>query len=125
MLDDEINDILEKLDVGLTTLELRCKFCGKMYDFEKERQLRLLAKELINETKKLKEGAEHNKNKLLSQLLDGETKIFKSLTDLEYEKINALHNIVVLESKLIKPEISPARINRIKNSDLLSAFMSL
>ena len=105
MLDDEINDILEKLDVGLTTLELRCKFCGKMYDFEKERQLRLLAEELINETKKLKEGAEHNKNKLLSQLLDGETKIFKSLTDLEYEKNNALHNIVVLESKLIKSEI--------------------
>ena len=37
MLDDEINDILEKLDVGLTTLELRHRFCKKWYDFEKER----------------------------------------------------------------------------------------
>ena len=27
MLDDEINDILEKLDENLTTLELRCIFC--------------------------------------------------------------------------------------------------
>ena len=33
MLDDEINDILEKLDVGLTTLELRCRFCERAYDF--------------------------------------------------------------------------------------------
>ena len=29
MLDDEINDILEKLDVNLATLELRCIFCKK------------------------------------------------------------------------------------------------
>ena len=35
MLDDEINDILEKLDVNLTTLELRCIFCEKPYDFKK------------------------------------------------------------------------------------------
>ena len=28
MLDDEIYDILEKLDVNLTTLKLRCIFCG-------------------------------------------------------------------------------------------------
>ena len=29
MLDYEINDILEKLDENLTTLKLRCIFCGK------------------------------------------------------------------------------------------------
>ena len=36
---------------------------------------------------------------------------------LEYEKIEILHNITVLESKLIKLEISE-RIDRIKNSVL-------
>ena len=44
-------------------------------------------------------------------MLDSETKIFKLLTDVEYEKNDALHNIVVLESKLIKLKISPERIN--------------
>ena len=44
MLDDEINNILEKLDENLTTLKLRCIFCGKLYDFKKERELRLSAK---------------------------------------------------------------------------------
>ena len=29
MLDDEINNILEKLDVHLTTLRLKCKFLKK------------------------------------------------------------------------------------------------
>ena len=43
--------MLEKLDVGLTTLELRRRFCEKSYDFEKERELRLSAKERINEIK--------------------------------------------------------------------------
>ena len=32
-LHDEINDILEKLDENLTTLKLRCIFCGKLCDF--------------------------------------------------------------------------------------------
>ena len=36
---------------------------------------------------------------------------------LEYEKIEILHNITVLESKLIKLEISE-RVDRIKNSVL-------
>ena len=44
ILDDEISDLLEELDVDLTTLELRCKFCGKPHDFKRERELRLLAK---------------------------------------------------------------------------------
>ena len=54
MLVDEINDILEKLDVYLTTLKLRCIFCGKPYDFKKERKLRLSSKEKINKVKGLK-----------------------------------------------------------------------
>ena len=33
MLDNEINNILGKLDVDLTALELRCIFCAKPYDF--------------------------------------------------------------------------------------------
>ena len=53
MLDDEINDILETLDVDLTTLRLKYKFFEKRYEYnsiEKERELRILAKEKINET---------------------------------------------------------------------------
>ena len=100
MLDDEINNILEKLDVNLTTLELRCIFCEKLHDFEKERELRLSAEEEINQIKGLKEEKEEVENKedeLLDHLLDGETKVSKLLTDLEYETIEALHNITVLE----------------------------
>ena len=52
-------------------------------------------------------------------MLDGETRIFKLITDLEYEKNEALHNFAVLESKLIKLETSPARIDRMKNLILL------
>ena len=37
MLDDEINNILAKLDENLTTLELRCIFCEKQFNFKKER----------------------------------------------------------------------------------------
>ena len=106
ILDDEVNDILEKLD--LTTLILKCKFFEKPYEYhsiEKERELKILAKERINEIR-LKEEAENNKDESLDGLLEGENKVFK-LNDLEYEKHNALHNIVVLESKLIKLEISP------------------
>ena len=50
MLDDKIKDILQKLDVNLTTLELRRIFCEKPH----ERELRLSAKERINEKKRLK-----------------------------------------------------------------------
>ena len=118
ILDDEINDILEKLDVNLTTLKLRCIFCGKPYDFKKERELRLSAKEKINKIEGLKEEVENKEDELLNHLLEGETKVSKLLTDLEYEKIETLHNITVLESKLIKLEISLKRIDRIKNSIL-------
>ena len=50
------------------------------------------------------------------ELLDGETKVFKLLTDLKHEKSDLLHNVTSLESKSIKSEISPKRIDRIKNS---------
>ena len=103
------------------TLDLRCKFCEKLHDFEEERKLNLLAKEKIDKIERLKEEVENGNYDLLHYLLYGETRIFKLLNDLEYEKKNdALHNIVVLEAKLIKLEISPARIDRIKNSVLLS-----
>ena len=65
VLDDEINDILEKLDVRLTTLITKCKFFEKLYEYdsiEKERELIILAKERINEIKRLKEKAENNKD---------------------------------------------------------------
>ena len=94
ILDDEINNILEIINVNLTTLELRCII------------------------KRLKEEVENNEDELLDYLLDGETKVSKLLNDLEYEKHDALHNIIVLESKLIKLEILPERIDRIKNSVL-------
>ena len=45
MLNNEVNNILEKLDVNLTTLELRCRFWQKPHDFVKERELRLCVKE--------------------------------------------------------------------------------
>ena len=108
MLHDEISDILEKLDVNVTTLKLRCGFREKPHDFEKERELRLLAKEKINEIE------------LLDHLLNGETKISKLLTDLEYEKHNTLHDITISASKLIELAISPTQINEIKDSILLS-----
>ena len=42
-------------------------------------------KERINEIKKMKEESKNNKDKLLNHLLDGEIKILKLLTDLEYK----------------------------------------
>ena len=66
MLDDEIIDILEKLDENLTTLELRCRFCKKSYDFEKEIELRLSAKEKINEIERLKEDVKNQENEFFN-----------------------------------------------------------
>ena len=118
MLDDEINDILEKSDVNLTTLELRCIFCKKPFDLKEKRELRLSAKEIINKIEVLKEKVENKEDELLDYLLDCGTKVSKLLNDLEYEKHDAFHNIILLESKLIKLEISPEQIDRIKNSVL-------
>ena len=120
MLDGKISNILEKLDVHLTTLELRCKFCERPHNFEQKIELRSSGKEKINEIKTLKEKAENNKDNLLLHLLESGDKFSKLLTDLEYEKHDALNDIAVLESKLTKIEISPKRIDRIENSVLLS-----
>ena len=100
MLDDEISDTLEKLDVNLTPLELRNSFCKKPYNFEKER-IKTINKRR-NKIKRLKEEVENNMDELLDHLFGGETNIFKQLSDLEYEKEETLHNIAVLELKLIK-----------------------
>ena len=51
MLDDEINDILEKSDVDLATLITKCKFFEKPHEYnsiEKERELQILTKERTN-----------------------------------------------------------------------------
>ena len=93
-LDDEINSILQKLDVYLATLELRCII------------------------KRLKEEVENNEDELLDYLLDGETKDSTLLTYLEYEKIATLQKNTVLESKFKKLEILPEWIDRMKNSAL-------
>ena len=76
--------------------------CEIFKNFEIERELRSSAKEKINKIERLKEEVKNNEDKLLY----GETKISKSLTDLKYEKNDALHNIVVLESKLTRLEVS-------------------
>ena len=69
--------------------------------------------EKINEIKRWQEEVGNTENELLDHVLDGETKVSKLLTDLEYEKIEALHNITVLESKLEKSEIPPERTDRV------------
>ena len=55
-----MNNILEKLDVDLTTLITKCKFFEKPYEYnsiKKERKLKILAKERINEIKRFKKEA--------------------------------------------------------------------
>ena len=54
VLDDEINDISEKLDVNLATIKLRCIFCRKPYNLKKEKELRLSAKENMNKIEGVK-----------------------------------------------------------------------
>ena len=116
MLDNEISDILEKLDADLTTLELKCTFFKtfeKPHNFEKERKLRLSAKEKINEIERLNEEVKNKDD-------DAETKFSKLLTDLEYDKHDTLHDITILESKLIKLGAIPIQIDKIKESVLSS-----
>ena len=106
MLDDEINNILGKFNVDLAILRLKCELFEKPCEYnsiKKERKLRILAKERINEMKRLKEEVKNNEDKLL----DDETKIIKLSTDLRYKKHSLLDRVAVLESKLIKLEISP------------------
>ena len=86
MLDDKIRNVFEKLDVNLTTLDLRCKFCKKPHDFEKQRELGLSGKEQINEIEKIKAKTENNEDELWDYLSNDEDKMFKLSTDLEYNK---------------------------------------
>ena len=55
-------------------------------------------------------------------MLDHETKTTKLLTDLLHEKHSVPGHVAVLQSKLIKLEISPTGIDRIKNSNLKQYF---
>ena len=57
--------------------------------------------------------------------MKGETKVSKLLIDLEYEKIETLHNITVLESKLIKLEIPLERIDGIEKLKIRFYNLSL
>ena len=84
-----MSNISENLDVDLTTLILRFEI---FKNFEREREVGLSAKEKMNKIERLKEEVQNNEDKLL----DKKTKISKLLTDLEYEKNEPLHNIVVL-----------------------------
>ena len=68
----------------------------------------------------MKEEVKNNKDELLDRLLYSESKISKLLTGLEYEKHNALHDITILESKIIKLGTTPAQIDKIKESVLSS-----
>ena len=58
MLDDKINNILEKLDVDLTTLELKCKFLEKSHDFEEEIELTIISKKKNKWDKKMERGSQ-------------------------------------------------------------------
>ena len=56
---------------------------------------------------------------------DGKTKTSELLTDLEHEKHDALHDITILELRLIKLEITTIQIDKIKKSILSSYFIVL
>ena len=86
----------------------------------KKENKKLSAKEKINEIGRLKEEVENNKDKLLDHSLDGESKMAKLTTNLKCEEHDLLHDIAVLESKLIKLEITPTQIDKIKKSILPS-----
>ena len=73
--------------------------------------------------KRLRQEIEHKEDELLND--DSESKISKLLTNLKFEKHDALHDITVLQSKLIKLGITPIQIYKIKESVLSSWFMSL
>ena len=68
--------------------------------------------------KRLRQEIEHKEDELLND--DSESKISKLLTNLKFEKHDALHDITVLQSKLIKLRITPIQIYKIKESVLSS-----
>ena len=68
--------------------------------------------------KRLRQEIEHKEDELLND--ESESKISKLLTNLKFEKHDALHDITVLQSKLIKLGITPIQIYKIKESVLSS-----
>ena len=68
--------------------------------------------------KRLRQEIEHKEDELLND--DRESKISKLLTNLKFEKHDALHDITVLQSELIKLGITPIQIYKIKESVLSS-----
>ena len=96
-LNDEINNISEKLKFQLKHETLKNRFFKRVNTYEDEK-VKNISKKEINEIKKLKEEVENNENKLLN----AETKTFK-LTDLKYDEEDKLHDIDIrIKSSKIK-----------------------
>ena len=91
-INDEVNYTLEKLDVDLTTLELR--LLGEITWLWRKNASKFIGKK-ITEIKRLKEETENSKDELLDNSFGNENKFSEFLADLEYEKHDALHNILV------------------------------
>ena len=78
-----LNNLLRKLYLDLAILRLKCEFFENSYwynSIKKETNLKILAKKRRKEMERLKEEVKSNED----DLLEGETKIFKLLTDWEY-----------------------------------------
>ena len=78
-----LNNLLRKLYLDLAILRLKCEFFenSDWYNsIKKETNLKILAKKRRKEMERLKEEVKSNED----DLLEGETKIFKLLTDWEY-----------------------------------------
>ena len=96
-LNDEINNISEKLKFQLKHETLKNRFFKRVNTYEDEK-VKNISKKEINEIKKLKEEVENNENKLLN----AKTKTFK-LTDLKYDEEDKLHVIDIrIKSSKIK-----------------------
>ena len=112
-LNEEINDISKNLQFELEHGTLKNRYFKKLNRREGRIKLRLSEKEEINEIEKLKEEVKNN----VDELLNAETEISKSLTDLKFEKKKDIfNNIITSESKLIKLGIPPIQIDKINDS---------
>ena len=96
-----------RFDNSKTKMHIFWKTLWIKFHWKRKKIKNISKKWRINEIKWLKEKTENDKDELLDHLLEGENKFSKLLTDLEYEKHDALNDIAVLESNLIKLEISP------------------
>ena len=116
LLNYEINDILKGLKLELKHEALKNRYYKILDSYEDEINLRLEAKEKINEIERLKKELRDKEDILLTI----KTRFSKILTDLEYEKEDILHDIMISQSKLRKLGISSRQINEIKISILSS-----